>query len=68
MKVYVDLEVCEAHGECVFASPEVFELDATDTLHWDQEPDDGLRDSVEEAARACPVQAITVSPLTAEGD
>lgn len=58
MKVIVDRALCQVHAQCVFAAPEVFELDDDDRLVYVAEPDDGLMDSVEEAARACPVQAI----------
>ncbi|MEV4243914.1 ferredoxin [Streptosporangium canum] len=58
MKVIVDQVLCQVHAQCVFAAPEVFELDDDDRLVYVAEPDDGLMDSVEEAARACPVQAI----------
>ncbi|MCD2191509.1 ferredoxin [Actinomycetospora soli] len=27
MKIVVDYELCEGHGECVVAAPEVFDLD-----------------------------------------
>lgn len=60
MKVYVDLAVCEAHGECTYAAPEVFELDDDDQLHYDASPPEQLRPRVEQAVRACPVQAITL--------
>jgi len=45
MKVHVDLAVCEAHGECTYAAPEVFELDDDDELHYDTSPaeEDGPR-------------------------
>ncbi|MEU7989717.1 ferredoxin [Streptosporangium canum] len=58
MKVIVDRALCQVHAQCVFAAPEVFELDDDDRLVYVAEPDDGLIDAVEEAARACPVQAI----------
>ncbi|MET8337219.1 ferredoxin [Streptosporangium canum] len=58
MKVIVDRALCQVHAQCVFAAPEVFELDDDDRLVYVAEPDDGLMDAVEEAARACPVQAI----------
>ncbi|MER5422437.1 ferredoxin [Streptosporangium roseum] len=58
MKVIVDRVLCQVHAQCVFAAPEVFELDDDDQLVYVAEPDDGLIDAVEEAARACPVQAI----------
>jgi ferredoxin len=60
----VDRALCQVHAQCVFAAPEVFELDDDDRLVYVarfgdvDEPGDGLIDAVEEAARACPVQAI----------
>lgn len=60
-KVIVDRDVCQNHGQCVFAAPQVFELDEEgELLVLDDEPDDSLRDLVEEAADVCPVQAITI--------
>jgi ferredoxin len=41
MKVRVDLARCEAHGECTYAAPEVFELDDDDQLCVDP-PEPGL--------------------------
>jgi ferredoxin len=61
MKVVVDLAVCQDHGQCCFAAPEVFELDASGKLVvLVDQPDESLRDKVEEAADVCPLQAITV--------
>ena len=59
--VRVDRDVCQDHGQCVFAAPQVFELDEEGELVvLDDEPDESLRDAVEEAADVCPVQAITI--------
>ncbi|MDA8277909.1 MAG: ferredoxin [Actinomycetota bacterium] len=69
MKVVVDLNKCSDHGQCVFAAPEVFELDNRGELsfrkfakdiYMSEELDESLRDSVEEAADICPMQAIEV--------
>jgi ferredoxin len=61
IKVIVDRDVCQNHGQCVFAAPQVFELDEEGELVvLDDEPDESLRDAVEEAADVCPVQAITI--------
>jgi ferredoxin len=61
LKVVVDFNVCQDHGQCVFAAPEVFELDAAGRLVvLVEEPDESLRASVEDAADVCPVQAITI--------
>ncbi len=32
MKVVVDFDVCVAHGECVVAAPEIFELSGDDEV------------------------------------
>lgn len=61
IKVLVDMDVCQNHGQCVFSAPQVFELDDDGTLVQLQgEVGDDLRDAVEEAADVCPVQAITI--------
>jgi ferredoxin len=60
VKVRVDLARCESHGECCFAAPEVFELGDDDVLQWVEQPDESLRERCEQAARVCPVQAITI--------
>ena len=61
IKVLVDMDVCQNHGQCVFSAPQVFELDDDGTLvQLQAEVGDDLRDAVEEAADVCPVQAITV--------
>lgn len=62
LKVVVDFNVCQDHGQCVFAAPEVFELDEAGRLVvLVEEPDETLRASVEDAADVCPVQAITIA-------
>ncbi|MFF5210831.1 ferredoxin [Streptosporangium sp. NPDC000396] len=58
MRVVVDRKSCQVHAQCVFAAPEVFELDDDDQLVYVAEPDDALIGAVEDAARVCPVQAI----------
>ena len=61
IKVIVDRTVCQDHGQCVFAAPQVFELDEEGELEvLQEEVDESLRASVEEAADVCPVQAITI--------
>ncbi|MCC3765339.1 ferredoxin [Glycomyces sp. TRM65418] len=58
MKVRVDRSRCQVLAQCVFAAPDVFELDEDDRLVYDAEPDDALWPDVELAARSCPVKAI----------
>jgi ferredoxin len=60
MKVVVDPDKCADHGQCVFAAPEVFQLDENGKLVYQPEVDDALLDRVEEAADVCPLQAISV--------
>ncbi|MFJ2031134.1 ferredoxin [Streptosporangium sp. NPDC087985] len=60
MKVIVDMDVCKDHGQCVFSAPEVFQLSENGRLVYVSDPDDALRDAVEEAADVCPLQAITI--------
>ncbi|MGP4021881.1 ferredoxin [Actinomadura sp. 3N407] len=58
MQIDVDRAVCEIHAQCVFAAPDVFELDEDDELVYDPSPDARHDDAVRQAAHVCPVQAI----------
>lgn len=60
MKVQVDMDVCQHYGQCVFAAPEVFDLDDAGELVHQEVVDDSARSDVEAAVMACPVQAITI--------
>jgi ferredoxin len=60
MKVVVDLNKCQDHGQCVFSAPEVFQLDQDGHLVYVAEPDDALREDIEDAADVCPLQAIAI--------
>jgi ferredoxin len=61
IRVVVDRDVCQDHGQCVFAAPQVFELDEEGKLVvLQEEVDESLRANVEEAAEVCPTQAITL--------
>lgn len=60
MKVNVDMDVCQNYGQCVFAAPEVFDLDDEGELVYQAETSDENRTDVEAAEMACPVQAITI--------
>ncbi|MDQ0957390.1 MULTISPECIES: ferredoxin [unclassified Streptomyces] len=59
MKVVVDMNKCQDHGQCVFAAPDVFSLD-DGRLAYVPDADEALRDEVEEAADVCPLQAIRI--------
>jgi ferredoxin len=60
MKVAVDMNKCQDHGQCVFAAPDVFRLDDSGRLAYLSDPGDALRADVEEAADVCPMQAIRI--------
>jgi ferredoxin len=58
MKVRVDRDLCDEHGQCTIAAPNAFQMNDDGTLEYNTEPDDALRGEIEEAADVCPVQAI----------
>ncbi len=59
VRIVVDLNRCQAYGQCCFAAPSVFKLQG-ETLVYDPSPPDDLRKDIERAVLACPVQAISV--------
>lgn len=59
MKVHVDMNLCQSHGDCVFAAPKVFDLGEDDVLTWKEEVGEDQRAAVEEAVQACPMAAIS---------
>ena len=59
MKVVVDFELCQSHGLCTQAAPEVFEIRDDGFLYILQEsPPEALRKKVSLAMRECPTSAI----------
>ena len=70
MKFTVDLNVCENHGQCVYAAPELFSLDDDGLLSFRHDATDSytsaeLSDEQAKAAALavdmCPMQAISLS-------
>jgi ferredoxin len=61
MRVEVDRQLCENHGQCVIVAPEVFSMDDNSELVFDPTHVDDYIEDVEEAADVCPVQAILLS-------
>lgn len=60
VKVNVNSDMCEGHGKCEMAAPEVFKLgpdDVSIVLLADVRAD--LKDKVDRAIRLCPRQAIS---------
>jgi ferredoxin len=62
MKVIVNLDTCDTHGDCVVEAPAVFDLDDDDDYVrvLQISPPEDLREAVVRAAEACPVSAITI--------
>jgi ferredoxin len=61
MRVVVDTMLCEGHGVCVLAAPEVFELDDDDNLTVvNDQPGQELRQAVLNAEASCPKRAIRI--------
>lgn len=61
MKVNVNFDLCESNALCMAAAPEVFEVRDDGYLYvLLEEPPEELRAKVEDAARVCPTQAITI--------
>jgi ferredoxin len=61
VRVAVDRQACESNAVCMGFAPEVFEVTYDGTLVvLDEYPPETLRESVEEAARSCPRQAISI--------
>jgi ferredoxin len=59
MKIKVDMKLCELHGQCAYIAPEVFKL-TEDTLEYEADIPEDLREKVEKAVRACPQLAIKI--------
>ena len=60
MRVNVDLDRCECHAQCVICAPTVFQLKDENTLVWEPEPEESLREDIEEAVGICPTRAISL--------
>ncbi|WP_460062434.1 ferredoxin [Streptomyces sp. YKOK-I1] len=68
MRVEVDLNKCQDHGQCVYAAPDLFALDEQGRLTlrtrasdvYTAEVDEASAEEIQEAADVCPLQAITV--------
>jgi ferredoxin len=60
MKVHVDMNLCQSHGECVIPAPDVFDLGDDDVLVWKEDVPEERRAAVEAAINACPMMAISL--------
>ncbi len=63
-RVAIDASLCEGHGLCAVAAPQVFEVgDDGKGIVVDATPADALRPLVVEASQRCPSMAITLERL-----
>lgn len=68
MKVRVDLDTCDQHGQCTMAAPDVFWFGEDGLLRYRENIGDDETEAVEEAELLCPVQAITIERGTTYQD
>ena len=59
--ISVDNRHCHLFGVCQQEAPRIFNLDADGRLRYDAHPSSVDADSGRQAARLCPMQAITVT-------
>jgi ferredoxin len=60
VKVIVNSQTCEHHGQCEIVCPDVFTLVSAERLEYVGEPHESLREDVEAAVDACPTISITI--------
>jgi ferredoxin len=60
MKVIVDMNLCQSHGECVLVAPDVFELGDDDVLVWKEDVPEERRAEMVQALNVCPMMAISI--------
>jgi ferredoxin len=61
MKIDVDWNLCEGHGQCEFAAPDVFTINEEGTLELNETPDESERSNVDQAIRRCPTRALSLA-------
>jgi ferredoxin len=60
-RISVDADVCASHGQCEFAAQANFQLDDNGQLRYRADVADGDLPAVEQAMRACPTGAISLT-------
>jgi sterol 14-demethylase len=70
LRIRVDLDLCQGHGDCVVECPEVFDVDPKErkVIIRDQNVDISLRPGVESAVRHCPTRALSIEVPKANRD
>jgi ferredoxin len=62
MKIVVDQALCDLHGQCVFAAPQLFRYDAQGELEWEPDVSGKLEPAAKAAQAICPSSAIRLVP------
>lgn len=62
MRIVVDDDLCDLHGQCVFAAPEIFRMNDAGELEYAAEIPDALADDARAAQSICPAAAIELVP------
>jgi ferredoxin len=62
MKIHVDRDICDLHGQCVLSAPDVFSFDDDGELQYLPEVSSELAARAEAAASVCPTGAIEIEP------
>jgi ferredoxin len=62
MHITVDYHLCEGHGQCLLAAPEIFDVsdDTGQVVVLVANPPESARDQVVRATAMCPAQALQV--------
>jgi ferredoxin len=60
VRIEVDRERCQNHGQCCLMAPAVFRLNPKNRMEYDAEPVESERSSVEAAVDICPMQVISL--------
>ncbi|MEO8692419.1 MAG: ferredoxin [Acidimicrobiales bacterium] len=60
IRIDVDRNHCHRYAICEQEAPDVFQMRADGRLEYRSSPDPQQRDAVRQAARVCPMQAISV--------
>jgi ferredoxin len=62
MRIIVDRDLCDLHGQCVLTAPEIFRFDDDGELRYLPEVNDEQAARAEAAASICPTAAIEIKP------
>ena len=61
MRIRVDREICDLHGQCTLAAPAIFSFDGAGELVYREDVTAGEEAKAHDAAAVCPTGAIEVA-------